>query len=619
MKKIKIFVIFLFFLIASINIFAAQNNSGISWNTSTDSSLTLTLSTTICPASTGVQTLTVRVYGFPSASLITNADVNARIQLPDTTTTDINFTNNGNGTYSYDFNFTQTGTNKIDINASAPTFSRIGRTYYVYVQNFSINSIFLNNNTILSSGATGTIRNSVTNSDGNAFVDINGLTTIYYPSGSTFAGNGAMTDLGTGEYIYAFTVPSTSGTYTVASTFSCGSKSDSNSAGRFSVPSSGGTGGTGSTGGIGGETGGGGVSGGGSGRQISGKILSIDLDELKIGVPSKIRARVLNSSNEKTSFYVEMKINQGTLNEFETVELVSQIPKNEEKELEFISQFTPTIAGSHVVTARLLSINKQKEYDKLAKVFDIVGEIRFDVATTCLTQHVLPGTQVDASIFLKNLGNYYEDSVLEWWVENSNGKIIGKSEYPLALYTNEEKTLAKSVALPSQLELGNYLFKAQLKFREEKKIGSCSFVVEREPEYYGRIAEDLQNKTKELSESLNVYKSQGFDTGKLENKLAEINSLVEEIKLLLSENNFSLASEKIEKLKLLLEELDKAENSTGVQAAFPQIPIEWIEAIAAITLIIATGAILWGKSDKESLLGFGKGNNDSFERFLGFD
>ncbi|MDO8627279.1 MAG: hypothetical protein Q7K42_02335, partial [Candidatus Diapherotrites archaeon] len=413
----------------------------------------------------------------------------------------------------------------------------------------------------------------------------------------------------------------TSGTYTITSTFSCGSESDSNSAGRFLVASTGGS--TGTSGTSGDDSGsGGGSSSGGSGREISGKIISIDVDELKVGLPSKIRVKVLNENNIPTSFYVEIKINQGTLQEFEAVELISQIPKNSEKEKELVSEFTPTIAGSHVVTARLLSINKQKEYDKLTKVFDIIGEVKYDVALTCLTTHALPGTIVDANIFLKNLGNYYEDSVLEWWVENENGKIIGKSEFPLALYSNEEKTLTRNVALPSQIALGNYLFKAKMKFRELERIGSCSFVVEREPEYYGKILSDLENKSKELNENISAIKSQGFDTGKIDTTNAEVNALIEEIRLLLSENKFSEAAQKIEKLKLLLESIEKALNSFGIQAAFPELPFELLEIIAAIALIFATVAIILPHSDAEEILGFkkGKGNGkDLTESILGFE
>ena len=44
-----------------------------------------------------------------------------------------------------------------------------------------------------------------------------------------------MTEAGSGEYYYNFTVPSNAGTYTVTSTFSCGLNSDFNSTGSFIV------------------------------------------------------------------------------------------------------------------------------------------------------------------------------------------------------------------------------------------------------------------------------------------------------------------------------------------------------------------------------------------------
>ncbi|MDO8537582.1 MAG: hypothetical protein Q7S21_01735 [archaeon] len=599
MKKIQLIVIAFFWLI-SANAFATQSNSGIVWSTAPDTALILQFSATRCPAATGVQTLTATVYGSPSNSLISNADVNAIVQYPDTTTADINFTNNGNGTYTNDFNFTQTGTYQFDINATRASTTSASRREYIYVQSFNINISFVNNNAQLTAGTTGTIRNNATNDDGNAFVDINGLTTIFYPNGNTFVSNGSMTDLGTGEYTYAFTVPTTSGTYSATSTFSCGSESDSNSAGRFSVPTSGSSG-SGSSSSEG--AGGGGASGGGTGSPISGKITSIDLDELQIGKASKIRIKVLNLSRIKTSFYVEVKINQGTISEYNETMLASQIAKDEEKEIEFVSKFTPTIAGSHVVTARLLSINKQKEFDKLTKVFDIVGEIRYDVGVVCLSPHALIGTQTDAQILMKNLGNYYEDVFLSWWVEDSKGSLIGLAELPLALNTGEEKTLEKSIALPLNLPIGNYFIKAKMQYRDQARIGSCSFVIERAPEYYARMLEELKIQAEELEKSIEELKSQGFDTQLLEQKLAEINDLLNEISLSLNEQNFEGIEEHFEKLKLLLHIADNELNSFGVQAAIPLLSQDLVILITAITLIFGTGALLLG-GNSGGLLGF---------------
>ncbi|MDO8660478.1 MAG: FixH family protein, partial [Candidatus Woesearchaeota archaeon] len=203
---IGIAVIFLFFFVKNSY---TSSNSGIAWTTQPDTALTISFTTTRCPAAIGVQTITATIYGTTSGNLISNADVNATAQYPNAATADINFSNNGNGTYSNDFNFSQTGTYQFDINATRASTTSASRREYVYVQSFNINSIFLNNNASLATGTTGTIRNQVTNDDGNAFVDINGLTTIYYPNGTTFASNGSMTDLGTGEYVYAFTVPAT--------------------------------------------------------------------------------------------------------------------------------------------------------------------------------------------------------------------------------------------------------------------------------------------------------------------------------------------------------------------------------------------------------------------------
>ena len=597
MKKLQLvllacFTIWLFF---SAN--AVVSNNGFVWRNIPDTSLNFSLSANICPSSAGVQTLTATVHGFPSGSLESNADVNARAQYPDNTTADINFSNAGSGTYTNDFNFNH------DINASKTGVTTASRTYYIYVQSFGINSIFLNNNPLLTAGSTGTIRNQVTNDDGNAFVDINGLTTIYYPNGSTFVNNGVMTDLGTGEYIYAFTVPSTGGTYTVTSSFTCGSETDSNSAGRFIVPSAGGgTGGGTETGG------GGGGSGGSAGRLISGKTLDIQVDELEIGKPSKIKVSVLNSSTEKTSFYVEVKINQGTLEEYKSFQLFSQIPKNETKEMEFLETFTPLVAGSHVVTARLLSINQKTEYDKLSKVFDIVGEVRYDVALTCLTRHALPGTQADAQIALKNLGNYYEDVFLSWWVENEQGEIIGLNELPLALFSGEEKILLQSVALPSAIPVGNYSFKAKIQYRDEARIGSCNFVVEREPEYYARIISELNESIKQAEEKIKSLAEQGFDMSVPQQKIGEIEGIMSRIQKYFDENNFVAVNENIQiiqpKIKELLSSLDTFVVET---AAFVFFPSELFAVLAAITLIFGIGALLLGDYSAEELLGFGKG------------
>ncbi len=277
-------------LLSSLANSASSGGTTMSWYTVSDSSISATFSASRCMDAAGQQTLTTRVYRFPSGSVDADANVTAIVEEPGGDSNSITFTSSNDGNYTFPYTFDSNGTYKIRLHASDPFASA---TYdlndYVYVKEFTMRISFVNNNAAYSPGDTVSVRNLVRNTDGNAFNDLNGSATVFYPDSGTLHFGQAMSGIGSGEYIFSFVAPGTTGTYSATSTFTCNSKSDSNSLGRFTISSSGSTsstssgssspgsasssssgGGGGSSGGGGGSSGGGGGSSGGGGGSSGG-------------------------------------------------------------------------------------------------------------------------------------------------------------------------------------------------------------------------------------------------------------------------------------------------------------------------------------------------------------
>ena len=485
-KKALITAALLLFATASFfSITTAETlTSQITWITPQTTSIATAITATRCMNYPGNNNITVTVIDYPQNTYDTNATVTATIYKPNgDTNSNIPFTNNSDGNYTKTINFDTNGTFILAIHAVNDTNNNItaDTNTYIYVGTFDINISFLSNNSSYSGGDSGSIRNMVKNTDGNAFTGLTGTTTIYYPNATVFAQDATMAETGNGEYYYNFIIPNTTGTYTATSAFTCGLSTDSNNAGRFTVtgteippvtpaPVSPGGGGS-----------------GGGGPPIAEKpeealkIMGSRFDEnMELDIPTNVFVKVENTGNQKLDFLLNVEIKQGDSAKYSSSMAFYGLAPGAESEIVFEQKWIPVLSGSYRIVTEAVSLDKNTVFDRLVEKFVVGGGIwQYDILTACQKKIVEAGENADAKIFLLNLGNYYEDVLLEWWVEDRNSAAIGKSTFTFALYPDENREMMQSVFIPKETPAGKYIFKAKVSYGNLSQGSECSFEITR--------------------------------------------------------------------------------------------------------------------------------------------
>ena len=650
-KHMRIGFCFGILLFFSLFVASEQNSTTTTWIRPQTDILSLSfLPQSRCVNSAGLATdINVTVRDSTDNSLVTTATVTATVIKPNSDTNSATFSSNNDGNYSLKYTFDQNGTYKFIVHAVNGIYTGDANSFE-YAGNVSVSISFQNNGQTLTAGNTGQIRNLVTASDGNFFLGATGTTTINYPSGSAFASSVSMNESGNGEYYYNFTVPSTAGTYTAASAFSCGVNSGTSSSGSFIVsgsttPSSPG----GDTGSGSGGSGGGGSSGGGgeriSSEVIESKIESCDasMDALLAKLPElfadkaerenflraasvfscerkmevvKITNSVIKSTAYDTVYSIAFTNN--SVNSWSNVAIIETIPPivatsgpgiesgtkfkaistnplvlefffegeirpletkiisykvnkrlpadslagfsaalfggvrgektrlgpdakilgwkmtgdfegqypkpskdeativaviqntgtgsgdfllaatifmgrdveyfeetaikdlavGEKRDVSFEKKWLPRLAGTNRVLLEIFSPDKKTKFGELVDSFDLGGQFTYDVKVQCSETSINSGNDIGANIELLNLGDYFEDIDVSWWVEDQSGKQVGLSSIPLALFPREPKQILQKIYVPQDWQSGSYTFKAQVEYGGKKKQGSCSFTVE---------------------------------------------------------------------------------------------------------------------------------------------
>ncbi|MCR4369191.1 MAG: hypothetical protein NUV67_04770 [archaeon] len=570
----RVFLIATAMLLAAGGAFSASESSAnITW-ISNSTSISASLDASRCMDATGTQDILVSVTkstGTPDP----NATVSATVYEPGGDTNSISFSSDGNGDYSLGFTFDQNGTYKFEIRAMDSNSSNINYDFneYIYVGDFSIVISFLNNGASYDAGDTATIRNSVENSDGNAFNDLNSSISIFNPDASALYFSQAMTGLGNGEYIYTLLAPSTAGTYSATSTFSCGSQSDSNSLGRFSVSSSSGGGsGSGGDGGSGGSPGGSGGSGGGGGSGSGGgggfgseglkaATRNFAFDKLELGYPATAALLVSHGIPNRTGFIVQMQVVKEGQLEFYSEESVPFLEPGKAFKVIFAESWTPKVAGTYVVTITLLSPDKKIKYDVKDNKIDIVGNLRYDLVAQCLSASATPGAPYYINIAAQNMGDYYEDVDLAWWIEDEKGQRFGLGSTPIAIRPTESIDKTVPITIPEQLKEGKYTANVTLRIADLEKAASCSFTLKSPSTYYPEIIKGLEKQVIELEQS--IAKTSATDSTKLyiQNRIRELKESITEMKGLVANAEYERLNDDIADTIEQINQLKDLENS----------------------------------------------------------
>jgi len=509
-RSLGIFVLLTVLVLLFSSVFGtAQSSNNLTWVTISDTTIAATFTASRCMDSTGTQNINVKVFKMPTGKHDANATVTAIVNEPDGDINNITFNNQNDGNYAFTYTFDVNGTYKFQINAD--NNSDVNFSYelndYIYVKDFSINISFVNNNAEYSAGDSVTLRNLVVNDDGNAFNDLNTSINVFYPDSSPLHSNEEMTGLGNGEYVFSFIAPSTTGTYSATSVFSCNAESDSNNSGRFTIPAA-----------VippavdpGGEGGGGGGGGGGSqDDELKASIKNFKLEPLEIGVPASASLSVSNEMLRTRYFLVKLQILRGDDLVFYSEESVPSVKAKQTVDVFFTEKWVPKTAGTFIVTVVLSSDDKMIKYDEEVFRHDVEGTIRYDLEAICSKPLATGGIPYELNILAYNLGDYYEDVSLSWWIEDSEGQKIGLSSTPIAVFPGETIEKPVSVFIPASAKPGTYTAKVKLTFRDVERNSVCSFTVQTSQIYYSELIDQLDHEVQDLEKLINEKVSAGF-------------------------------------------------------------------------------------------------------------
>lgn len=545
-------------LIALLAIFPLFTYAGVSaqtatWLPSTETGYSLDVSYAQCLSTTGNVTFTAGVTGLFFGNAVTDANVFATIRRPDLTTFDVNFTNDLSGVYTQTSNLTQNGTYFFQAHAYKPSVAQGDFNGYIYVHDLNWTTVFLNNGFDINIGELGTIRNRVTNVDGNIVYDINANTTIYYPTGTVADANSIMTQIPNGEFIKPFFGPSPSGVYTVSTYFSCGPLSDYNSAGTFTshdTNTSGSTGGTGSTGSGGssggsGSGGGGGASGGSAGKKA--QIISIDFDPiLGKNAPSKMTAMVQNLSSGVTDYTI-----------FYTLTTPSGLVATGEKNVLDVGPynittvtldpaFTPLEMGTYSMVAELFKINSIAKYDTYVHDYLVQGAHSLTFDTIPASDKTAVGLSYPFTINLLNNGDFIEENIrVEWYILDSKGNEYIRSSYNTTLNPSGTASLPFSPFIPIDAPLGLHQLIIEVRAYNVTQTQTIVFTVASPSDYYAQLIQDIELRLDQLSGKLDSLQQRGFDVGGTKITLLEIQTDLARAKGMLLAGQFETLNKEI--------------------------------------------------------------------------
>ncbi len=599
-------------------VWAGQIQSRAIWLVQT-TTLTLTFNApTFCVNYNGSNLdINITVIKNPNNTFDPDANVTANVIKPNGDTNFVYFSSNGDGNHSINYTFDLNGIYDFQLHG-VDGFATGDLNARVYVGDVGMTVSFLNNGQTFTSGTTQTTTTQVRSGDGNAFVGVSGVLSINYPSGSSFVSSAAMSSIGSGQYTYTFTVPAQEGTYTETAVFSCGLNSDTNSQGFFIVPTTGG--GTPEPGPGPGDGGGGG--GGGGPRPECGNLICeigesaktcfVDCaasagpdgtivdwkfeNDLQIGSPSGILVDVQNTGNVKNDYILTVLIRQGRDIEFEYEEALTGVEIGETRNLVLSEKWTPLLGGSHIIILSLYSANRDSKFDEIIHVFDLAGNFRYDVIVECLKPFIKLGSQMDANITYWNMGDYFEDVDVSYWVEDFEGRIFGKTALPIALFPNEPQSFLGSVFIGQTAKPGQYNFWAKVIHNQLIKESFCSFSVEREESYYLKVIEMLEEDLNNALKCIEDKKNARLDVSALEIKYLSIKEALDLLKQKFLLGNFTNADEELDVLRARIIDL-----STECNAVFqPMFMLNlFFIFLLLLLLILLILFLIWKRRKKK--------------------
>lgn len=552
-------------------------------------------------------TKTVVVTVREGNTLVEAAIVSASVDTPIGTEV-ISFSETGDGNYSYNYQFNSNGTYVFDLNASDSNGTIGSITDYFYSGSYGF-SLAKTSDDSFEQGEAASVTLFAQDNQGNPILHASGSLSISYPEGNDFVSGTELTELGGGYYYYNFVAPETTGSYSFTATLYSGSNSEA-LAGTFSVEESqaqtefcgNGSCGTGEScsncvtdcgecayNGAGGNVNGG---PGGSWTQPpeTGTGLSILSwrfeQEPMVGLPLDFSVKVSNPGRLRNALLLVKILHENKVVYSDTM-LVEDFATGERREVVFEEKFMAPLAGAYSVQISLLSEFRDKIFHETVDTFNLQGIMRYDVSVECLEDLVKIGNKSSARITFINLGNYFKDVQLSWWLEGPAGNEIGFSSLPVALYSEESRNLIREIRIPPGSTNGEYFFKAKVEFSGQVAEGSCSFTVEEDEEYYEQKLERNSAKLDELQEVFEMLQARGLDVKEIETKVSRARTLVLALSAKIQRKDFSQLDEKIAELEVLNEEIEELEKKSS-ELLFLQVPLGQMDLLIISMLLLLT-------------------------------
>ena len=157
----------------------------------------------------------------------------------------------------------------------------------------------------------------------------------------------------------------------------------------------------------------------------------------------------------------------------------------------------------------------------------------------CPLKSAASGQPFDFKIFAKNMGDYYEDVDLTWWVEDSIGQKYGVSSSPVAIRPENDFEKPASVFIPLDVAKGQYNAKARLRLKTLEANASCAFVLSTPEEYFSTTLADISSRLDALEKRIDEKTSSGYRTDMLLQKLERARAKLAILQGSAANNNFT--------------------------------------------------------------------------------
>jgi ABC-type branched-subunit amino acid transport system ATPase component len=325
---------------------------------------------------------------------------------------------------------------------------------------------------------------------------------------------------------------------------------------------------------------------------------------LEIGQLSRLRLRLMNEGSNGSVFLVKVFFSQAGEEEYSYAEYTPFLAPGKTILLTLKEPVIIPRGGSHLMRVQVFKMDGKELVGAFTQSFELGGVLRYDVMVSCLESSVLPGTEIPASMTLLNLGDFFQDTQVSWWIESPTGKKIGLHSMPIALYRKETRELVRSIPVPKNASLGEYAFKVEVRYSNEVREAQCSFLVQRNEDHYRSELGFLQERLNELKRIVDLAEKDGTAVSDYRERIRRTSQLLASLREAIDGNDWEKSDAALRNAKKELDNLSE-------ELALLNLPIFWFAGIGmdpffvflAVTLSLTVIALLYETNQLEKDFG----------------